>query len=106
MSATGALLRRARASRGWSQARLGRASGVPQSVVSAYESGSREPSAASLRRLVRALDMELVAVPAPRVGPDPHTAARQLEDVIGLAEAMHLPPPSGPLAFPALARRG
>lgn len=75
-------------------------------MVSAYESGAREPSAASLRRLVRALGMELVAVPALQVGPDPHAAARQLEDVIGLAEALHLPPPPGPLAFPTLVPRG
>jgi len=100
------MLRRARQARGWSQATLARSSGVPQSVVSAYESGAREPTVASLRRLTRAMDLDLVMVPAVRSGPDPEAAARQLEDVLSLAEAMHLRPPAGPLETPILARRG
>lgn len=99
------MLRSARLQRGWSQSRLGRSSGVPQSVVSAYESGAREPSVAALRRLARTLGMDLAMVPALQPGPDPRAMARQLEDVLSLAEAMHLQPPERPLGFPVLARR-
>lgn len=106
MSETGELLRRTRTALGWSQARLGRAGGVPQSVVSAYESGAREPSAASLRRLALVMGLDLALVSAPQAGPDPRVAARQLEDVLALAEAMHLPPRLEPLAFPAPVRGG
>jgi transcriptional regulator with XRE-family HTH domain len=98
------MLREARLQRGFSQSRLARESGVPQSVVSAYESGSREPSVSALRRLARALAMDVALVPAGRVAPDPQAMARQLEDVLGLAEAMHLRPRARPLRFPALAR--
>ncbi|MGH9091119.1 MAG: helix-turn-helix domain-containing protein [Acidimicrobiales bacterium] len=106
MSETGELLRRVRLGLGWTQARLGRASGVPQSVVSAYESGAREPSVAALRRLARSAGFDVVLVPAPQPAPDPRAAARQLEDVLSLAEAMRLPPMEGSLRFPVLVRRG
>jgi len=75
-------------------------------VISAYESGAREPSAAALRRLGRAMGMDLALVAAwlPR-SPDPSVMARQLEDVLSLAEAMHLRRPERPLRYPLLARR-
>lgn len=98
------MLRRAREARGWSQATLALNSGVSQPVVSAYESGAREPTVASLRRLTRAMGLELVMVPPVRSAPDPRAAARQLEDVLSLAESMHLRPPLRPLAFPVLTR--
>ena len=50
----GALLREARGRAKLSQAALGRRAGVTQSVVSAYESGGRQPSLPTLRRLVEA----------------------------------------------------
>ena len=42
-----------------SQVELGRRAGVTQSVVSAYESGARQPSMPVLERLVRAAGSEL-----------------------------------------------
>ncbi len=48
------LLRRARELSGLTQSLLARRAGVPQSVISAYESGRRQPSLATLRRLVEA----------------------------------------------------
>lgn len=42
-----------------SQVELGRRAGVTQSVVSAYESGARQPSVPVLERLVRAAGSEL-----------------------------------------------
>jgi uncharacterized protein len=55
----GALLREARTSAGLSQAELGRRAGVTQSVISAYESGRRQPSLPTLARLVEATGSRL-----------------------------------------------
>ena len=48
------MLRAARKAAGLTQAELGRRAGVTQSVISAYEAGRREPSVATLSRLVDA----------------------------------------------------
>lgn len=55
----GRLLREARLRAGFSQVELARRAGVTQSVVSAYESGARQPSLPMLDRLVRATGYEL-----------------------------------------------
>ncbi len=66
------MLRRARERVGYTQDELARRAGVTQSVVSAYESGRREPSLSTLRRLVEAtgvgLRLDLVGgrIPEPR----------------------------------------
>ncbi len=67
--APGSLVRTARRRAGLSQVELGRRAGVTQSVVSAYESGARQPSLPTLERLVRATGYELditVREPKPR----------------------------------------
>jgi uncharacterized protein len=64
---SGALLRVARTSAGLSQADLGRRAHIAQSVVSAYESGRREPALSTLRRLVAATGHQLVM----ELEPDP-----------------------------------
>jgi len=62
----GALIHEARRRAKLSQAALGRRAGVTQSVVSAYESGGRQPSLPTLRRLVDATGFELgVRISAP-----------------------------------------
>lgn len=67
---SGTLLREARRRAGLTQAEVGRRSGLTQSVVSAYESGARQPSLPMLLNLIaatgHALDAELVAAPADR----------------------------------------
>ncbi|HYX97894.1 MAG TPA: helix-turn-helix domain-containing protein [Geodermatophilus sp.] len=68
------VLHEARRRAGLTQAELGRRAGVTQSVVSAYESGRRQPSPPVLLRLLRAsghvLDASLVAAePAGLSGP-------------------------------------
>ena len=65
MTDAGTLLRDARHRADLSQVELARRAGVTQSVVSAYESGARQPSVPMLERLVAAtgFDLEL------RVGP-------------------------------------
>ncbi|TMF01999.1 MAG: helix-turn-helix domain-containing protein, partial [Chloroflexi bacterium] len=55
----GQLIREARRRAGMSEVELGRRAGVTQSVVSAYESGARQPSMPVLERLVRAAGSEL-----------------------------------------------
>ncbi|MGO8872889.1 MAG: helix-turn-helix domain-containing protein [Acidimicrobiales bacterium] len=73
MASAGVVLRNARRKARLSQVELARRAGVTQSVVSAYESGVRQPSVPMLERLVAAtgFDLELsVRRPAsPRSGP-------------------------------------
>ena len=63
------LLRRARLAAGLTQTELARRAGVTQSVISAYESGRREPALSTLARLVEAagarLHLDLEDDPAP-----------------------------------------
>ncbi|ACU53008.1 transcriptional regulator, XRE family [Acidimicrobium ferrooxidans DSM 10331] len=59
MDSVGEVLREARRRAGLTQAELGRRAGVTQSVVSAYESGARQPSVSMLARLVAAAGAEL-----------------------------------------------
>jgi uncharacterized protein len=55
----GSLLREARRRAHLSQVELARRAGITQSVVSAYESGSRQPSLPTLARLVTATGLDL-----------------------------------------------
>ena len=55
----GVLLREARTGAGLSQSELARRAGVSQSVISAYESGRRQPSLPTLMRLVDATGSRL-----------------------------------------------
>jgi predicted nucleotidyltransferase/DNA-binding XRE family transcriptional regulator len=65
LQSPGLLLREARTRAHLSQPDLARRAGIAQSVVSAYESGKREPSLKTLARLIAAtghrLDIELAA---------------------------------------------
>ena len=55
----GALLRQARQAAGLTQREVAARAGVQQSVVSAYESGGREPSLRTLSSLVEACGVSL-----------------------------------------------
>ena len=57
--AAGVLLRQARSRAGLSQVELAAHAGVTQSVISAYESGQRQPSIPALARLIDAAGFEL-----------------------------------------------
>ncbi len=59
-TAAGALLRRARGKAGLSQAELAARAGVTQSVISAYESGHRQPAVPTLAALIDAAGYDLV----------------------------------------------
>jgi uncharacterized protein len=54
------LLRRARSRAGMSQTELAARAGVAQSVISAYESGRRQPALTTLARLIEAAGYDLV----------------------------------------------
>ena len=56
----GALLRQARTGAGMSQVELAAEAGVAQSVISAYESGHRQPALPTLAALVEATGYELI----------------------------------------------
>jgi transcriptional regulator with XRE-family HTH domain len=100
-------LRTARERAGLTQALLARRTGTSQATISAYESGRKEPSVATLDRLLAATGSRLAVVPGARpvVEPTPAQHARvgrSLVDVLALAEA--LPTRHEPrLRFPPLA---
>ena len=75
----GRLLRRARREAGLSQVELAERAAVSQSVVSAYESGSRQPSVPTLARLVAATGLEF-EMRARR----PHLVAPRLAGPLGM----------------------
>jgi len=56
-------LKEARRKRGWTQAELGRHSGLPQMHISGIESGKIVPRFDTLLDLVRVLDYDLLMVP-------------------------------------------
>jgi transcriptional regulator with XRE-family HTH domain len=94
----------ARRSAGLTQTAMARRSGEPQPVISAYERGRRQPSAAALHRLVEASGYRLIIVPAPRAALDLRRAAAELADALELTAV--LPTRRRPLRleFPRLPR--
>jgi predicted transcriptional regulator len=70
MNAPGALVRRARRWVNLSQRDLAARAGVPQSTVGRIESGSTDPRASTLSRLLRACGFELEAEPRLGLGVD------------------------------------
>lgn len=88
-----ATLRDARERADLTQAELARRAGIPATVLSAYENGRREPGAMVYLRVLQAAGFETVLFRLP----DPVECARQLADVMSLADAMPFEPK--PLAF-------
>lgn len=82
------ILRTARRSAGVSQAALAEASGISQPVISAYERGRRQPSAAVLDHLLRAIGFRLELAVDDGGPATPYEAARRLSDVLALADAL------------------
>lgn len=81
-----ALLREARTRAGLTQRDLAASAGTSQSAVAAIEAGSKQPTAATLDRLLQAAGTELVAA-----GPEQAALlrrSRRLVDVLHLAEAL------------------
>ena len=98
----GGLIERIRDLSGLTQAELARRTGIQSSVLSAYEHGRRQPSAAALARIARAAGLELNVVPRSDEVALERTE-RVLKDVLDLADSM----PSrrrGELTYPPLIR--
>lgn len=81
-----ALLRTSRTRAGLSQRALAEAAGTSQSAIAAIETGRKQPTVATLERLLRAAGTELV--PAEPQEAAMRRRARRLEDVLHLAEAL------------------
>jgi len=96
------LIGKIRRDSGLTQAELARRTGMQSSVLSAYEHGRRQPSAAALARIARAAGLELTVSPLS----DQITlerSGRVLKDVLDLADSM----PTrrrGELTYPPLIR--
>lgn len=97
-----ALLTEARRRAGMNQAELARAADVPRSLVSMYESGTREPGTAALERLLRAAGAELGLRRAVRQLDD-ERSGRILAQVVEFAETF--PYRSRGLRFPPFRSR-
>lgn len=93
------LLRSVRIRSGLTQAEVARRAGTSQPVVSAYEHGRRDPSTATLERLVAAAGgrLHLRATEAPADPPpmDDVERGRRLVDVLLLADALPIRPKVG-----------
>jgi predicted nucleotidyltransferase/DNA-binding XRE family transcriptional regulator len=90
----GSILQRARHRAGLTQRELAQRAGVSQSVIAAYETGTREPSLATLAALVEstgitltiALGSKLPAAPHPATGPIGHRLRRHRAAVLAVAD--------------------
>lgn len=86
-------LRAARTRAGLTQAALARRAGTSQATISAYEHGRKEPSVATLARLLAATGSRLTVIAGSNAvrRPSPEElarAGRSLVDVMLLAEAL------------------
>jgi transcriptional regulator with XRE-family HTH domain len=86
------ILRDTRRRAGLSQTALAARAGTSQATVSAYENGRKQPSVATLARLLAAAGARLTVEHSPaRIGPsaaEQRRAGRVLLDVLALAEAL------------------
>jgi transcriptional regulator with XRE-family HTH domain len=98
----GDLIREIRRESGVTQAELARRSGLPRSVLSAYEHGRRQPAVAALARIAAATGLE-VRVVAAAERTDTARAGAVLAQVLDLAELLPYRPRSN-LAYPPLGR--
>lgn len=72
---------------GLRQAELARRASMTRSVINAYERGNRQPGIDALARIAAAANMKVELVPVTNPV-DPNRAARLLEQVLDLAEAL------------------
>src|SRR3954447_20204665 len=105
----GVTLHAARTRAGLSQAELARRAGTSQATISAYESGSKQPSVATFSRLLAAAGARLSVESAGGAAREPSRAelagaGATLAEVITLAEALPVRH-SRRLRYPRLSRR-
>lgn len=100
---TPALIKEALEAAACSRAELARRAGIPQSVLSAYEHGRREPAVSSLNAVLGAVGLELAARSKLRVVDDKR-AERELLDVLSFVDGLPFSPRPAPLAYPRFPR--
>ena len=102
----GELIRALRRRQGLTQADLARRAGTSQPVVSAYEHDRRDPSIATLRKLVEAGGEQLRIRTTPTIDLVPPATleehGRRLVDVLSLADAIPVRARSSRLRAPRL----
>lgn len=92
-SAVGRQLLHLRRHAGLTQRELARRAGVPASVLCAYETGAREPSARVFQRIVHAAGgTVVVSVPTAQ---ERQARDAAVQDVLALADALPSRPPPG-----------
>jgi len=99
----GRLIREIRLQSGLKQVELASRCGVPNSVLSAYENGRRQPGVAALAQIARAAGLEVRVAPAGEEMANVR-AGRILEQVLDLAEQMPYSP-RRELSYPPLRGR-
>lgn len=97
MTTSAALLRQARTRAGLTQAQLAVRAGVPQSLISAYERGRRQPGGDMLLRLLSETGHR---VELRSTVDESRTAAAKLAQACALAMALPTRDP-GPLRYPS-----
>jgi putative transcriptional regulator len=97
MSGVGEEVKRLRQAKGWTQEQLAVYAGSSQPTVNLLEAGKRNPSASTLEKLARALEVEVVDL-----FPKPQTPQPSLEDA-AQSEALQ---DALAVLFQGLARRG
>lgn len=105
----GVALRDSRIAAGLSQAALAERVGTSQATISAYENGTKQPSVATLSRLLAATGSRLTVARAAQPVLEPSArqlkrTARALSDVLALAEALPVKHRAD-LRYPRLAPR-
>ena len=96
-TASATLLRRARRRRDWSQAELARRAGIPASQLCAYETSAKQPTARVLARLLAVTGESLGLADRDA---ELHRQARELQEVLGLIEALPSREPRTELGSP------
>lgn len=94
------LIRAIRVGAKLSQADLARRSGLPRTVINAYERGTRDPSSTALALLAEACGQRLTAEPIAAL--DLQRNAQVLLDVLDLAEQLPSRPRARNLDYPPI----
>lgn len=95
--AAAVLLRRARRRREWTQAEYARRAGVPPSQLCAYERSTKQPSAATLARLLAVAGMTLGLADTLT---EQQRQAAELVDVLGLVDVVPVRTPEPHMGCP------
>jgi transcriptional regulator with XRE-family HTH domain len=95
--AAAVLLRRARRRREWSQAEYARRAGIPASQLCAYERSTKQPSAATLARLLAVAGVSL-GLADNRF--EQQRQAAELVDVLGLVDIVPVRTPEPQISCP------